>query len=87
MGQTKSKTDIVIPVSSIHDGNTNFTSHHVHSDTLKMAVGAFVVMILVMALTYMLCKKFVGRFGAHAGSDHTVVRYIEKPREILPKIV
>ena len=88
MGKTQSKTDIVIPVNSVHDGNTDFVSHHINAGTLKTAIGAFLIIIILLALMYMLCKKFLAhhRFGGQVIPEQTLVRYVEKPREVLPKL-
>ena len=88
MGKTQSKTDIVIPVNSVHDGNTDFVSHHIHAGNLKTAIGAFLIIIILMALMYMLGKKFLAhhRVSGQVIPEQTLVRYVERPREILPKL-
>ena len=88
MGKTQSKTVIEVPVNSVHEGNTDFVSHHIHAGTLKTAIGAFLIIIVVMALFYLLCKKFLAhhRMSGQTIPDQTVVRYVERPREVLPKL-
>ena len=90
MGSTKSKTVIEVPVNSVHEGSTDFVSHHVHSGTLKMAIGAFLIMFVVMALFYLLCKKFLAhhRMSGQNIPDLELVRYVDQrpTREVLPKL-
>ena len=88
MVKTQSKTVIEVPVNSVHDGNTDFVSHHIHSGTLKTAIGAFLILLILLALMYMLCKKFLARYriGGQVIPEQQLVRYVEKPREVLPKL-
>ena len=84
MGKTNSKTVIAVPIESVHEGSTDFISHHVHSGTLKSAVGAFAVMLLVIALLYQMYKKAMKR--REIERHLPIVRYEAKTREVLPNL-
>ena len=47
-------TVIEVPVESVHNGSTDYVSHHIHSGTLKSAVGAFLITLLILALLYLI---------------------------------
>ena len=70
MGTTKSRESIMVqvPVESKHKGANDFTSHHVHSGTLKSAIVVMLFVILLIALSIMICKNIMTRMQVQSNS-------------------
>ena len=89
MGTTKSKTIVEVPVQASHEGSNDFVSHHIHTGTLRSAIGAMLILLIILALGILLCKKFMKRFRMERQiiPGEQIVRYETNcPREVLPKL-